>query len=882
MDGIGTPAYSSDGSASDIDAFILSAFDYLDGCLEFGTGTSAPDDILSSFRASPEQQLLHISTSLPHSVNSDGQSDASVTEHSDCSGSLAYGEPMGMSTATVPKQIHGATLPDRMLKALAILKEASSRDAILAQVWMPVRNGENPVLTTSDQPFLLDERLTGYREVSRQFTFAATQGPGQFPGLPGRVFLSGLPEWTSNVMYYSASEYMRIEHAIRHEVRGSLGLPVFDCSGGSCCAVLEVVMTQEKDNFASEIDDLCDALQSVNLSTVKAWTNSQIITGNQKSAYMEILDVLRITCRAHMLPLALVWVPLCSSKNANVSVEHGDQDINFALRNKDLLCIHESACYVNDIRMHDFVRACAEHPLERGQGVAGNAMLTNNPFFSSDVRDYDMHDYPLAQHARKFGLCAAVAIRLRSTFTGKEDYVLECFLPLLCKGSEEQQLLLDKISVTLQRVCKSLRTVSDAELMEDNKIIPSKEKGLGMLCSSSGISIYPGRDFSIPCEIKTNIPPQNQMDSNNEQLGDIANKLKSSITSHGDKRRSSTQKNVSLSVLKQYFSGSLRDAAKSIGVCPTTLKRICRQHGISRWPSRKIKKVNRSLEKIQDVISSVQGVEGELKYDPATGGLISSVSSCVKPSVMHVEFEGSDPLPIKSEFSTQKFESCCDMYQRECQGLHMFKVHEGNKTDLNLTDGGLFQDSHAGSMSDGRLSADTTSSVKTDLWIAGAQHKDVSRDSIFMPKLCKTETETKNIEQCIPSSSSMTDCSSDSALTCETFKKCFKVRPAYDRNMTITVKATYKADKLRFRLLPTMKYQHLLDEIAKRLKLSIGSFQLKYMDDEDEWVLLESEGDLEECLDVVGTTGLHILKVQVRDVPDAARSSFCSSSILGT
>lgn len=159
----------------------------------------------------------------------------------------------------------GWSLDERMLRALSLFKE-SSPGGILAQVWVPVKHGDQFFLSTSEQPYLLDQMLVGYREVSRSFTFSAEGKLGSFLGLPGRVFTSKLPEWTSNVRYYSENEYLRMQHAIGHEVYGSVALPVFNNDPGrSCCAVLEVVTTKEKPNFDAEIDIVSQALQASSL-----------------------------------------------------------------------------------------------------------------------------------------------------------------------------------------------------------------------------------------------------------------------------------------------------------------------------------------------------------------------------------------------------------------------------------------------------------------------------------------------------------------------------------------------------------------------------------------------------------------------------------------
>uniref|UniRef100_A0A0E0F4I8 RWP-RK domain-containing protein n=1 Tax=Oryza meridionalis TaxID=40149 RepID=A0A0E0F4I8_9ORYZ len=856
MDGGGKP----DGDpVPDMDMLMLSsALDGLDSYTDLVAGSSVADSIFSALTCFPpsQQRLLHVSTAAGSSSRQD-DANVSITEEgtttrtrSDRAAGLASGEPVAAGIGSVPKPFDGVTLTERMLRALAMLKEASGGEAILVQVWMPVRNGEQHVLTTSDQPFLLDQKLRGYREVSRQFTFSAEEGPGLFPGMPGRVFMSGMPEWTSNVMYYHGSEYLRVDYARRHEVRGSLAMPVFNSSGGSCCAVLEVVMTREKDNFCLEMVDVSNALQSY--------------SRDQKLALMEIFDVLQAVCQAHLLPLALAWIPVCSKRDVLVSVEYGAK---FGKRNKEVLCIEESACYVNDTRMRDFVQVCAEHPLEKGQGVTGNAYLSNNPFFSSDVKDSDMHAYPLVNHARKFGLHAAVAIRLRSTYTKNDDYVLEFFLPVLCKGGEEQQLLLDSISATMRKVCKSLRTVSDAELKEDVTRKPSNENRSGTRCPSPVNLIYSGREIDVPNETKTNTPLEYQIGSIDEQLADTksTNKLIKCSNASGEKRRSSSEKSVSLSVLQQYFSGSLKDAAKSIGVCPTTLKRICRQHGISRWPSRKIKKVNRSLKKIQNVISSVHGVEGVLKYDPSTGCLISSVSPSIEPVLMNVEHKGQDVL-------------------------HKLQNKQNGEINFDMDDGELFRNSHSTrtlsgafceDMSNGLYVArEMTCAAKTGTRMERLEHKPSSRDSFSTPQEYRTESETdksnKNAKQSLPSSSSMTDCSSGGISSGETFKS-IKSQSANESNTTVVVKASYKNDTIRFKLLPSMKYEQLLEEIAKRLKLSVGVFQLKYKDDEGDWVILASDADLQECLEILDTTRLHILKLQVQDVvcPIGSSSERC-------
>lgn len=235
----------------------FSGFDGLNITHQYNSGISinVDDDIMGSSFTSGDKVMLDNMDSQLLSATDFADDGLYLPERRDESSRKHYSGSIGNSV--IPRHPM-QSLAQRMLKALNLFKEWSG-GGILAQLWVPMKNGDQYILSTCEQPFLLDQTLSGYREVSRLFTFATESKPGSFLGLPGRVFASKVPEWTSNVMYYNESEYLRVRFAVDHEIRGSIALPVFD--DDSCCAVLELVTMKEKPNFDSEMENVCHALQ---------------------------------------------------------------------------------------------------------------------------------------------------------------------------------------------------------------------------------------------------------------------------------------------------------------------------------------------------------------------------------------------------------------------------------------------------------------------------------------------------------------------------------------------------------------------------------------------------------------------------------------------
>ncbi|KAF2310228.1 hypothetical protein GH714_007308 [Hevea brasiliensis] len=713
---------------------------------------------------------------------------------------------IGPRTSPGPK----TSVRDRLIRALGYIKDFTKDKDILIQIWVPVDRGGRRVLTTHDQRFALVpncQRLANYRHISVNYQFSAEEDSKDMVGLPGRVFLGKVPEWTPDVRLFRSDEYPRVDHAQLYDVRGTLALPVFEQGSRTCLGVIEVVMTKQKIKYHPELESICKALKAVDLqsSEVPSLQHVKACDMSYQAVLPEIHEVLRSACETHKLPLAQTWVPCIQQGKAGC--RHSAENYHHCVSTVDL------ACYVHDTGVQAFHEACSEHHLLKGQGVAGEAFLTNQPCFTSDITSYGKTEYPLSHHARMFGLHAAVAIRLRSVHTGRADFVLEFFCLRIAQILKNRRKCLLHCPSLYNRSAgpygeEMLRVTQPNSESYGGDHLSWSDRFTGIQQSGSVVSSCQEEKQKVLIHKNSVGRRQNQEDYSlkvSVECGGDSAVAEGSFSSvclgrTREKRRTRAEKAITLQVLQQYFAGSLKDAAKSIGVCPTTLKRICRQHGIKRWPSRKIKKVGHSLKKLQVVIDSVQGASGAFQIDSFYTKFPELASS---KQLDHPESSSIQP------------------------------------------EGGIFRSQVTAPKSPS--SSCSQSSSSSHCFSSGTQQHasaftiPTSRD----PMLGETQPDLGKLPPLA--------------------KKSNRISQEIDAQR---VKVTCGNEKIRFRMPNNWELKDLLQEIARRFNIDdIHKYDLKYLDDDSDWVLLTCDDDLKECIDICQSSQSYTIKLLLQISP---------------
>ena len=118
-------------------------------------------------------------------------------------------------------------------------------------------------------------------------------------------------------------------------------------------------------------------------------------------------------------------------------------------------------------------------------------------------------------------------------------------------------------------------------------------------------------------------------------------------------------------VLQSQFGVGLREAAQNLRICPTTLKRACRRHGITRWPRRQ----TWTSEGVQ--LCEAPSEPLTLDMEPASPVTAPKGQPGMQAMQVQLGMSPAPSMPVLSRQATGKAASVCRvwLYQMPCLRL---------------------------------------------------------------------------------------------------------------------------------------------------------------------------------------------------------------------
>ncbi|CAL5443267.1 unnamed protein product [Camellia sinensis] len=498
----------------------------------------------------------------------------------------------------------------------------------------------------------------------------------------------------------------------------------------------------------------------------------------------EIRKMLDVVYSTHYLPLAQTW-SLCRLCNA--------------VFRKYRTC-HREGC------MGDFLAACALQHQRKGQGVVGRAILSKNLVFCKDITQFSITEYPFAHYAHKVGLTGSFAICLRSSYIEDNVYVLEFFLPPNYTEGRDPRIALVPLLTTMKQHCKSFKVASGEELGEESSI--------EVLDFSEDRKLY---SYQIPQTARSPNKMENGeetvfLDLSYQQLPEV------DAIDTGNNIVSNTEENniVFTSSKQKLIINSSQRLQRKAGI-PISLEKdgklvSFKKPQTTRSPNRMENGEEMVFLDLSDQqLPEVDAIDIGNNFVSNTKDNNSTVTSvqqnCIINSSQRLQRKAG--IPISSEDLQQRFGMKLEDVA-ESLGVSRSTVKRACR-EYNIT-----------------------------WWSPYKRSKD---NQLFSNKLVQGVVQEQILGSSQPPISDPPHMQDMVTASCT--KPHFI---AVQDESIVTIKAKYGDDFIKFQHPVSSGMVEFQQQVATRLKLQGGTYRVKHQDEDNDWILIACDEDLQNCI----------------------------------
>nr|GFA61013.1 hypothetical protein [Tanacetum cinerariifolium]GFA63387.1 hypothetical protein [Tanacetum cinerariifolium] len=340
--------------------------------------------------------------------------------------------------------------------------------------------------------------------------------------------------------------------------------------------VLEIITSSNYVDYAFEVQEVSRALKNQNLKSPHVFEDPTFCVADERRQYEldGISKILKAVCDDQKLPLAQTWaLSGHASFVANSgNIEYSCSSFNRSCIGKVCISTYDLPFYCPDLTTWDFLKSCRERHLENSQGVVGRSFSSRGSWFCRDVTELDEGVQRLMKSVKQHiqnASCMQLDIMSAPQVIGG--------LPIMSWNLESPPLPIT--SLTEKEVPQD-----SVDMEEDNmENEPSNSPAVGT----------------------------NQNTAPYLEQG-IVNFDNNPGTVRKKRKRKRSESSITLEEIKKHFGKTMDDAAAILNISRSTLKRICRNRGIARWPYRIGTDRSDSLMKLDQTDIGVHTSDGSL------------------------------------------------------------------------------------------------------------------------------------------------------------------------------------------------------------------------------------------------------------------------------